>query len=139
MRILENNLFSLEGVMKSLADETRLRILNLLLERDCCVCEVMQALSISQTRASRNLTQLHDAGLLEQRKEGLWTIYYLSPAVSADFRVLIVEGVDRALAGDAVAAADRTRLRSSPRLCPPAPEPGTATGPSAAEHRCLGL
>jgi ArsR family transcriptional regulator len=31
---------------KALADETRLRILNLLLERECCVCEVMQVLEI---------------------------------------------------------------------------------------------
>ena len=40
---------------EALSNETRLRILNLLLERECCVCEVMQALQISQTRASRNL------------------------------------------------------------------------------------
>ena len=48
--------------MKALSDDTRLRILNLLLERECCVCEVIQALEISQTRASRNLGILHDAG-----------------------------------------------------------------------------
>ena len=35
--------------IKALSDETRLRILNLLLEQECCVCEVMQALDISQT------------------------------------------------------------------------------------------
>ncbi len=44
--------------MKALSDETRLRISSLLLERECCVCEVMQALDISQTRASRNLRHL---------------------------------------------------------------------------------
>ncbi len=61
--------------MKALSDETRLRILNVLLERECCVCEVMQALDISQTRASRNLGILHDAGFLKMRKEGLWALY----------------------------------------------------------------
>ena len=55
---------------KVLSDETRLRVLNLLLERECCVCEVMQALEISQSRASRSLTALNDAGFLKQRKEG---------------------------------------------------------------------
>ena len=60
---------------KALSDETRLRILNLLLERECCVCEVMQALNISQTRASRNLNALYDAGFLKLRKEGLWSLY----------------------------------------------------------------
>ena len=49
-------------LMKALSDETRLRISHLLLERECCVCEVMQALDISQTRASRNLGILQGAG-----------------------------------------------------------------------------
>ncbi len=61
--------------MKALSDETRLRILNLLLVRECCVCEVMQALDISQTRASRNLSALYDAGFLKLRKDGLWSLY----------------------------------------------------------------
>ena len=62
-------------LMKALSDETRLRIFNLLLERECCVCEVMQALDISQTRASRNLGTLYDAGFLKLRKDGLWSLY----------------------------------------------------------------
>ena len=48
--------------MKALSDETRLRIMKVLLERECYVCEVIQALDISQTRASRNLGILQDAG-----------------------------------------------------------------------------
>ena len=60
---------------KALSDETRIRILNILLERECCVCEVMQALDISQTRASRNLAALLDAGFLKLRRDGLWALY----------------------------------------------------------------
>jgi ArsR family transcriptional regulator len=60
---------------KALSDETRLRILNLLLVRECCVCEVMQVLDVSQTRASRNLNLLYDAGFLKVRREGLWAYY----------------------------------------------------------------
>ncbi|MGI2336298.1 MAG: ArsR/SmtB family transcription factor [Dehalogenimonas sp.] len=105
-------------IFKALSDETRLRIMNLLIERECCVCEVVQALEISQTRASRNLSQLHDAGLLEQRREGLWTIYYLPPQVNADHQSLIVHAVDKALNSDSRAVADRRRLRESQRLCP---------------------
>ena len=119
MRIYGNDLDNTVTLMKALADETRLRILNLLIERECCVCEVMQALAISQTRASRNLSQLYDAGLLEQRREGLWTIYYLSPGISVDYRRLVVDAVDRALSANDLAAADRSRLRVSSRLCPP--------------------
>ena len=40
---------------KALSDETRLRIMNILLERECCVCEVMQALDISQSRRCTTL------------------------------------------------------------------------------------
>ena len=61
--------------VKALSDETRLRILNVLLERECCVCEVMQALDISQTRASRNLGILQHAGFLKTRRDGLWMVY----------------------------------------------------------------
>jgi len=60
---------------KALSDETRLRILNVLFERECCVCEVMQALDISQSRASRNLGLLYDAGFLKSRRDGVWTVY----------------------------------------------------------------
>ena len=62
-------------VMKALSDETRLRILKILLERECCVCEVMQALDISQSRASRNLGILQDAGFLKVRRDGVWIVY----------------------------------------------------------------
>ena len=61
--------------MKALSDETRLRILKVLLERECCVCEVMQALDISQSRASRNLGILQDAGFLKARRDGAWMHY----------------------------------------------------------------
>ena len=51
-------MYNLVKATKALSDETRLRILNLLLAGECCVCEVMQVLDISQTRASRNLNVL---------------------------------------------------------------------------------
>ena len=106
-------------VFKALADETRLRIFNLLIERDCCVCEVVQALGISQTSASRGLTQLHEAGLAEQRKEGLWVIYYLPDDRETNGLNLIVEAVGRRLAEDPQATTDRQKLRENGRLCPP--------------------
>ena len=62
-------------VYKSLSDESRLRVLNLVFERECCVCEVMQVLQISQSKASRVLSTLYDVGFLKLRKEGLWSLY----------------------------------------------------------------
>src|SRR4030042_2064861 len=63
------------NLFKALSDETRIRILKVLLERECCVCEVMQALDITQSRASRNLGMLEDAGFVKSRRDGLWIVY----------------------------------------------------------------
>lgn len=103
---------------KALSDETRLRILNLLLERECCVCEVMQALGISQTRASRNLSALYDAGLLNLRKEGLWSLYSIDrEGMKGNFSDL-VGAVRKGLERNEVVALDRERLRRAERLGP---------------------
>jgi ArsR family transcriptional regulator len=64
-------------IFKALADETRLRIMYLLMEREACVLEIKQAMRISQTRASRNLGILNDAGLLKSRREGPLVFYSL--------------------------------------------------------------
>ena len=64
-------------IFKAMADETRLRIMDLLMEREACVLEIKQAMKISQTRASRNLGILHDAGLLKARREGPLVFYSL--------------------------------------------------------------
>jgi ArsR family transcriptional regulator len=71
-------------------------MLILVLERECCVCEIMQAMDISQSKASRGLTALCDAGFLKQRKDGLWSLYsidenmedYLSDLLSAAKKAL---------------------------------------------------
>jgi ArsR family transcriptional regulator len=104
--------------MKSLSDETRLRILNVLLERECCVCEVMQALNISQTRASRNLGILHDAGFLKVRKEGLWSLYSVDRDGMKEYYPSLVDAVRKSLEDDEVAALDRKRLKTAERVGP---------------------
>ena len=102
--------------MKALSDETRLRMLNLLLERECCVCEVMQALDISQTRASRNLSALYDAGFLKLRKDGLWSQYSIDREGMEEYYSDLVEVVRKALEGNKLVDADRERLRKVERV-----------------------
>ena len=104
--------------MKALSDETRLRIFNVLLERECCVCEVMQALDISQTRASRNLGILHDAGFLRMRKEGLWSLYSVDQEGMKEHYSSLVAAVTKSLENDEVAALDRKRLKMAERVGP---------------------
>ena len=103
---------------KALSDETRLRILNLLLVRECCVCEVMQVLKISQTRASRNLNMLFDAGFLKLRREGLWAYYSVNGAELTDYVALMLEAVEGGLKQNQTAKADRKQLANAQRLGP---------------------
>jgi ubiquinone/menaquinone biosynthesis C-methylase UbiE len=60
---------------KALGDETRLRMLNLLLMREFNVAELMEILDMGQSRVSRHLRILSDGGLIGARKDGLWTFY----------------------------------------------------------------
>src|SRR5271157_3941403 len=103
---------------KALSDETRLRILNLLLERECCVCEVMEVLDISQTRASRNLNILYDAGFLKLRREGLWAYYSIDKSDLEDYLSLFLDAVERGLTKNKVADLDRAHLKDAQRLGP---------------------
>ena len=103
---------------KTLSDETRLRILNLILERECCVCEVMQALQISQSKASRGLTALYDAGFLKQRKDGLWSLYSIDTEGMKDYVQDLIEAARKALKDNKVAALDKERLQKAERVGP---------------------
>jgi len=101
---------------KALSDETRLRILNILLERECCVCEVMQALDISQTRASRNLAVLYEAGFLKLRKDGLWSLYSIDRDDMNEYLADLVQAVTKALKGNKTLEQDRERLKKAERV-----------------------
>src|SRR3954454_4020913 len=67
----------METLFKALADDTRLRILGLLLAGEVCVCDIHESLKIPQSKASRHLAYLRRAGLVETRREGLWVHYRL--------------------------------------------------------------
>ena len=105
-------------VYKVLSDESRLRVLNLLLERECCVCEVMQALDISQSKASRILSALYDAGILKLHRDGLWALYSIDwDGMDAHLKD-IVEATTRAFKGNKVMIADREQLMRAERVGP---------------------
>ena len=108
----------LTRIFKALSDESRLRVLNLLMERECCVCEVMQSLDISQSKASRILTKLYDVGILRLKKDGLWSLYSIDREGMGDDLNDILQAVTRTLSTNPVAAADRTRLKNAKRIGP---------------------
>jgi ArsR family transcriptional regulator len=78
----------------------------------------MQVLDISQTRASRNLGALYDAGFLKRRKDGLWSLYSIDKEGMKEYFSDLVEVVRKALEGNLVAALDRERLRKAERVGP---------------------
>ena len=100
---------------QAMSDETRLRILNVLMAQECCVCEVMQALEISQTRASRNLKILDDAGFLNMRTDGLYTLYSLRQAEEDDFHAELLKAVKKEMQASKMARKDVLRLKQSRR------------------------
>jgi ArsR family transcriptional regulator len=101
---------------KVLSDETKLRMLNIISERECCVCEVMQALEISQSKASRGLIALYDTGFLKLRKDGLWSLYSLDREGMKDYQLQLVESVKKALKHTPITNRDRERLKKAQRV-----------------------
>ncbi|MCH8013088.1 MAG: winged helix-turn-helix transcriptional regulator [Candidatus Marinimicrobia bacterium] len=81
---------------KALADETRLRILNLLINSnsELCVCELTDALEIPQYNISRHLKIIRNAGLIEERKEGRWVYFGLAKGNDA-FTETIFDSIKR--------------------------------------------
>ena len=111
-------MYELIKAMKALSDETRLRIMNVLLERECCVCEVMQALDISQTRASRNLGILQEAGFLKTRRNGLWIVYSIDWETTNQYANSLAKLVKETPVSSELLEKDRERLKHAKRVGP---------------------
>ena len=77
------------NALKALSEVTRLRILNLLYEKELCVCDIMEALQISQTKASRHLIYLKNAELVKDRKQAQW-VYY---SIALDERMRFIDNL----------------------------------------------
>jgi len=112
---LEEKMWELIKMFKALSDETRIRMLHLLSEGELCVCEIMQALEISQTRASRNLGILRDAGLLQDRRDGQWVHYSVRKEVATEYFKLL-ELLTSLLKEDQTIVADEERLKRAMKM-----------------------
>ena len=70
--------FALDLLFRALADRTRLRLLNLIADREICVCYFVEILGISQPKVSRHLAYLRKAGIVASRRDGRWMHYKLA-------------------------------------------------------------
>ena len=83
-------------LFKSLADETRLKILWLLMAKEeLCVCDIMAVLGIPQSKASRHLRYLYHLGWVTDRRAGVWMNYRLSvtPGSPADRQLKVLADI----------------------------------------------
>src|SRR3954463_7273147 len=108
----------METLFKALADETRLRILGLLLTGEVCVCDIHESLKIPQSKASRHLAYLRRAGLVDTRRSGLW-IHYRLGRLSDPVLATVADAVRHALSHLDVVQKDAERLRKRNGCCVP--------------------
>lgn len=74
---------------KALADEKRLRILEILRGGEHCVCVLSEALGIRQSLLSFHLRTLREAGLVSDRRDGRWVHYSLVPEAFGEVEALL--------------------------------------------------
>lgn len=65
-------------IFKALAEESRLRILALLIQDELCVCEIEKCLNMTQSNVSRHLAVLRKCGILETYKKAQWAYFKIS-------------------------------------------------------------
>src|SRR4051812_28945007 len=91
-------------LVKAIADPVRLRLLSLVAsyaDHEACVCDLNDAFDLSQPTISHHLKVLHDVGLLDRDKRGVWVYYRVRPQALADLSTLLGggPGSSRALGG----------------------------------------
>ena len=95
---------------KCLGDDTRLRCLLLLQARESlCVCDIVDALKLSQPKVSRHLAQLRGCNLVNDLREGQWVYYQLHPGL-APWQSTVLNDTWKALGEEKPFAEDLRRL-----------------------------
>ena len=100
----------LTKLFRALGDETRVRIVALLVHGELCVCHVENALDLPQPSVSRALGILKSAGLVESRRDGSWVYYRLVDQEVPELRG-VIENVGKALGSQRVMRSDLVRLK----------------------------
>jgi len=97
-------------VMKALSDPNRVKIVKMLQHKEMCVCELQNALQISQPSVSKHLKILEQAGLVDFRKDGLWVNYYLTNGMTSPYASALMGNLRHWLENDPEVEALKGRL-----------------------------
>ncbi len=88
----------MDSLFKTLGDENRLRIINLLRKEELCVCEMEVILDTTQSNVSRHLTRLRNEKIVIFEKKSQWTYYQVNPNFIQDNKQLyryLIDKMDR--------------------------------------------
>jgi len=77
-KIIPKEIIKNTQLLKAIADENRLQIIQMLQSGEKCVCEIWQHLGLPQNLISHHLKVLKDLDLISSRKEGLWVFYKIN-------------------------------------------------------------
>lgn len=103
-----------ESYFRALGDPTRLRALVLLArEGELCVCELTHALGAPQPKISRHLGLLREAGIVADRRQGLWIYYRLHPELP-DWAGAVLQAAAAGVIDRSPFADDRRALADMP-------------------------
>jgi DNA-binding transcriptional ArsR family regulator len=101
----------LMAVLKAMADENRVRILGAVRQRELCVCQIVELLGLAQSTVSKHVSILHQARLVESRKEGRWMYYRAADADSPVEARQVAALVTELLSGTSEAGEDMKRMK----------------------------
>ena len=90
--ITEQQAEKIAPLLKAIADPVRLRLVSLVASRvdgEACVCDLNAAFDLSQPTISHHLKVLHDAGLLDRSKRGVWVYYKVNQSAMSDLSALL--------------------------------------------------
>lgn len=72
---LDKNYSHFALYMKALSDETRVKILEMISQKELCACNILEEFNITQPTLSYHMKTLCESGLVNSRKDGIWTKY----------------------------------------------------------------
>ena len=67
------------NILKLLGDKTRLTMVKIMSEHECCVCEFVDLFDMSQPAISQHFRKLKDSGIVDEARRGQWIFYSLNP------------------------------------------------------------
>jgi len=104
----------LARAFQALADDKRVRVLELLGEGERCVCELAEAINVTQPLLSFHLRTLREAGLVSDARKGRWVYYSLNREALEE-----LERAAGALATGAFTGKSTSERRQGKRCCQP--------------------